>query len=515
METTVRGKVTQQGGTGAGNPVPGVSVSAAGQNVKVVGVNPAVTNAQGSYSLKVSHRGSFTLTANKGGFESKSLLVATSKQAEKRDFALIPIIPLSFEFPAVRKSKMLIRTNSSAGGSTQTFTNPLRLGTAPVTAGVSYSITNPAGYAGPITVDPATGVLSFDQAAYTKVTSLRTPEIVTVEAAHQGKTASYTFTLTDHFSPRDGHTSVVLGRDIYVIGGRTRIAGGGVSVLRDNEVWRSPDGGTTWDRLESSDPSKRFSARDLHSSVVRGSDIYVIAGRFASAGSAAYLDDVWKSSDGKDWTKATGTSNLFIARHRHGSAVLGDDIYVISGSRPFGVAGSSANIWKSADGGTNWTKLNQRAASTGPLGRRSFGLEVLENNFYLTGGDGPVGSPSEVWEYSDDPTNPGDIRLTKVNVSANTFTGRQQHSSAVLSGALYVIGGRENIAGTWTVRNDVWKSTDKGRNWSKVGVDNAQVLGRNRHTSVVLDNAIYVIGGNRSNTLQNDVWKSPTTGLRG
>ena len=130
VETTISGKVTQQGGADAGNSVPGVSISAAGQNVKVVGGKPAVTNAQGSYSLKVSHRGSFTLTANKGGFESKSLLVTTSRQAEKRDFALIPIIPLNFEFPAVRKSKMLISTNSSAGGSsTQTFTNPLRLGT--------------------------------------------------------------------------------------------------------------------------------------------------------------------------------------------------------------------------------------------------------------------------------------------------------------------------------------------------------------------------------------------------
>ena len=278
METTLRGKVTQQGGADAGNPVPGVSVSAAGQNVKVVGGKPAVTNAQGSYSLKVSHRGSFTLTANKGGFESKSLLVATSRPAEKRDFALMPIIPLSFEFSAVRKSKMLI---STAGGSTQTFTNPLRLGTAPVTTGVSYSITNPAGYAGPITVDPATGVLSFGQAAHDKVTSSRTPEIVTVEAAHQGKTASYTFTLTDHFSPRDGHTSVVAGSNIYVIGGRTRLASIGVPEIKDNEVWRSSDGGDTWDRLESSDPidpTKRFPARYFHSSVVRGGEIYVIAG---------------------------------------------------------------------------------------------------------------------------------------------------------------------------------------------------------------------------------------------
>ena len=42
------------------------------------------------------------------------------------------------------------------------------------------------------------------------------------------------------------------------------------------------------------------------------------------------------------------------------------------------------------DGGTNWTKLNQRTTSAGGLGRQSFGLEVLGNNFYLTGGDGPV-----------------------------------------------------------------------------------------------------------------------------
>ena len=63
------------------------------------------------------------------------------------------------------------------------------------------------------------------------------------------------------------------------------------------------------------------------------------------------------------------------------------------------------------------------------------------------------------------------------------------------------------------MRNDVWKSTDKGRSWSKVGVDNAQALGRTRHTSVVLDNAIYVIGGSKSNTLQNDIWKSTDNGV--
>ena len=512
METTLSGKVTQQGGADAGNPVPGVSVTAAGQNVKVVGGKPAVTDAQGSYSLKVSHRGSFTLTANKGGFESKSLLVTTSRQAEKRDFALI-FITLNFEFPAVRKSKMLISTNSSAGGSTQTFTNPLRLGTAPVTAGASYRITNPAGYTGPITVDPATGVLSFDQAAYTKVTSSRTPEIVTVEAAHQGKTASCTFTLTDHFSPRDGHTSVVAGSNIYVIGGRTRFASIGVSSLISNEVWRSPDGGATWDRLEASAPAKRFSARELHSSVVRGGEIYVIAGNDDFAGTS-YLNDVWKSADGKDWTQVAGASaNRFHGRNQHVSTVLGDDIYVINGDKSAAAAGArSVDLWKSVNGGTNWTSLSVSPAAGGAanIGSRLFGLEVLQNALYLMGGSGAPGSKREVWESSDLTTASGGVVWTRVTVAGNKFTGRQEHSSAVLGGALYVLGGTDGT----TVRNDAWKSTDKGRRWTKVG-ENAQALERTRHTSVVLDNAIYVIGGSKSNTPQNDVWRCTDSAAAG
>ena len=498
METTVSGKVTQQGGADAGNPVPGVSVTAAGQNVKVVGGKPAVTDAQGSYSLKVSHRGSFTLALSKDGFESKSLLVATSKQAEKRDFALI-FIPLSFEFSQVRKSKMLISTN---GSTTQTFTNPLRLGSAPVTAGAAYRITSPPGSTPPvITIDPAAGTLTFGRAAYTKVSSSRTPESVTVEASHQGKTASYTFTLTDHFSPRGSHTSVVKGKNIYVIGGN-------VQAGIDNEVWRSPDGGATWDRLEASAPARRFSARSRHSSVVRGGEIYVIAGGSATTS----FNDVWKSADGKDWTQEAAANmgaviNRFTARDSHGSAVLGDDIYVINGQRPIGSAGNSINTWKSTNGGTSWAQMSFGGLVGGPnIGERSFGLEVLQNTFYILGGDGALGSSSEVWRYSVNAS--GAFRWTKVTGAGNKFTGRIDHSTAVLGGTLYVIGG---ILGT-VVRNDIWKSTDSGQTWTAAGV-NAQALGRTRHTSVVFGNAIYVIGGSKSSTFQNDVWKSTDKGV--
>ena len=77
-------------------------------------------------------------------------------------------------------------------------------------AGAAYNITEkPAGLTNQITVHPTTGEVTFGAAALTKVNA-DGPQTVTVQAAHQGTTASYTFTVTDHFSPRRYHASAVL-----------------------------------------------------------------------------------------------------------------------------------------------------------------------------------------------------------------------------------------------------------------------------------------------------------------
>ena len=142
----------------------------------------------------------------------------------------------------MRRSKMLVSTNRNADDTykLQTYTNTLLNNGTPVTAGASYSITGkPAGLTGQITVNSATGEVTFGEAALDKVNA-DGPQTVTVQAAYQGKTASYTFTLTDHFSPRDNHTSVVLGGDLYVIGGSAS------STWLFNDVWKSTDGGASW-----------------------------------------------------------------------------------------------------------------------------------------------------------------------------------------------------------------------------------------------------------------------------
>ena len=121
-----------------------------------------------------------------------------------------PEVALTFEQATVRRSKMLVPAN---GNAVQSFTNTLRLGTTRVTAGAVYSISaNPGGHTPEeISVNERTGEVTFTKALYDTMTPsdptrpTGPPATVTVQAAYQGKTASYRFTVTDHFSPRRLH----------------------------------------------------------------------------------------------------------------------------------------------------------------------------------------------------------------------------------------------------------------------------------------------------------------------
>ena len=254
-----------------------------------------------------------------------------------------PEVALTFEQAVVRKSKMLVSTN---GGAPQTYTNTLRLGTTPVTAGAVYRISaNPGGHTPEeISVDAATGEVTFTKALYDKMTPSDLtqppgpPAVITIEATYQGKTASYTFTVTDHFSPRRDYASAVLSGDLYVIGGRT--AGG-----RSNEVWRSADGGLTWDQVAAGTAadSTLFAGRSRHTLEVIGDARYLLGG----FNGTNRFDEVWTSADrGVTWRQAAATTPRYPARGEHSSAVLGGTLYVIDRLN---------DVWKSTDQSVTWT----------------------------------------------------------------------------------------------------------------------------------------------------------------
>ena len=420
-----------------------------------------------------------------------------------------PEITLAFEQATVRKSKLLVSTNGNAD---QTFTNTLRVNGSPVTAGAAYSITGkPAGLTGQITVNPATGEVTFGKPALDKVTA-DGPQTVTIEAAYKGKTASYTFTLTDHFSPRDLHTSVVLNGDIYVIGGITQKFVGatssapGTPEISSNEVWRSSDGGLTWDQVAG---STRFTDRANHGSVVLDGALYVIAGRETDATTG--LDDVWRSTDrGVSWSRVTptGASVPFPMDYGFASAVLGTTMYVMGGIQrpPFT---RLDEVWQSTNRGVTWTQATNTTDPKFPA--RSQNAAVVLGNagaakLYVIGGyDSLSNDLDDVWESGDGAS------WTQANASAaasDKFPVRRDHSAVAIGDTVYVIAGDQG-GGT---REDVWTSNDKGATWTQAAA-NAGFPARRDHASAARGGALYVIGGGEGSTrLFNDVWKSTDGG---
>ena len=428
---------------------------------------------------------------------------------------------LTFKDAAVRRSKMLVSTNRNSDGTykPQTYTNTLLNNGTPVTTGATYSITEkPAGLTGRITVNPATGEVTFGEAALIRVNA-DGPQTVTVQAAYKGGTASYAFTLTDHFSPRDNHTSVVMGGDIYVIGGVTQkfvaasptLGTPGQSEISSNEVWRSSDGGLTWDQAAG---STRFTDRVNHGSVVLDGALYVIAGRETDATTGR--DDVWRSTDrGVSWSRVTpgGASIPFPMDYAFASAVLGTTMYVMGGIQ-FGPVTRYDEVWQSTDRGASWT---QATNTTDPkFSPRSAAAAVVLGSagaakLYVIGGRTASGAGTngldDVWESGDGAS------WTQVNASAaasDKFHARKEHSAVAIGDTVYVIAGDQG----GSTRRDVWTSGDKGVTWTPAtATANAEFPARRNHASAARGGALYVIGGGEGSTqLFNDVWKSTDGG---
>ena len=412
---------------------------------------------------------------------------------------------------------MLVSTNGNAD---QTFTNTLLHNGTPVTAGAAYSITEkPAGLTGQITVNPATGEVTFGEAALTKVNTDGS-QTVTVQAAYKGGTESYAFTVTDHFSPRDNHTSVVMENDIYVIGGVTQkfFTSLDPSIpstpqISSNEVWRSSDGGLTWDQVAG---GTRFTDRANHGSVVLDGVLYVIAGAAGNSGTTG-RDDVWRSTDrGVSWSRATpaGASVPFPMDYQFASAVLGSTMYVLGGIQrpPFT---RLDEVWQSTDRGASWTQATNATDPKFPA-RSAAAAVVLGSagaaRLYVIGGITTSGAGNagldDVWESGDGASW---IQVNPSAAARDKFPARSSHSAEVLGDTVYVIAGSQGGGS----RRDVWKSADKGASWTRV-VENAEFPRRRNHSSAAQGGALYVIGGASSGvasgTLFNDVWRSTDGG---
>lgn len=207
-------------------------------------------------------------------------------------------------------------------------------------------------------------------------------------------------------------------------------------------------------------------------------------------------NDTWSSLDGLHWNQGTnGASNSFTARYNHASLLFSNKLWVFGGH---GGSGAVNDTWSSSDGVT-WAQVNNGFSNS--FTNRYFHTALSFNGrmWVLGGDDGSGNQLNDVW------SSPDGILWTQVaaNNSASSFPARESHSSVVFDNAMWVMGG----LGVNGFLNDAWYSTD-GAHWSQANIQ-TQFLARLNHTSVVFNNAMWIIAGLENGAFLNDAWHSP------
>ena len=149
---------------------------------------------------------------------------------------------------------------------------------------------------------------------------------------------------------------------------------------------------------------------------------------------------------------------------------------------------------------SQWTLVNASAGWSGRYGHT--GVSLPDGSIVLMGGYGG-GIKNDVWRSTD-----RGATWTLVNASAG-WSGRVYHSSVAMpDGSIVLMGGEDGVG----IKGDVWRSIDRGTTWRQVNAS-AGWSGRVYHSSVAMpDGSIVLTGGFGTGGYRNDTWRSTNNG---
>jgi hypothetical protein len=240
---------------------------------------------------------------------------------------------------------------------------------------------------------------------------------------------------------RSKHTSLVYNNKMWVIGGWDDTAAAYV-----NDVWYSLNG-VSWTQAT---VHTQWRERYNHTSLIYNNQMWVIGGYYYDV-TSYYFNDVWYSSDGTNWTQAT-TAAQWRRRYGHTSLVFNNPLnpsqqamWVIGGDETLDLFN---DVWYSSDG-TNWTQ----ATGAAQWGKRYNHTSLVYNNqmWVIGGWDGTTGGRfNDVWYSANG------ITWTQATGAAQ-WGKREDHTSLVYNNQMWVIGGYDGTAGAYV--SDVWYSS--------------------------------------------------------
>ena len=213
---------------------------------------------------------------------------------------------------------------------------------------------------------------------------------------------------------------------MWFMGGWTngRLPGHGAT----NEVWSSADG-KKWD-LES---HAAWTPRIASAVVEFKGKMWVLGGteNYYFGDASSLKNDVWSSADGKTWTQETAAAG-WAPRSYHQAVVLNDKIYVFGGGNYVPEYFALNDVWSSSDG-KNWELVTEHAEWSPRLW---FSSVVYRDRMWVVGGWS--GNPHKNW---GDVWHSRDGKQWKQLKSEICWKERHEHSTYVFRDKIWVAGG--------------------------------------------------------------------------
>ncbi len=207
------------------------------------------------------------------------------------------------------------------------------------------------------------------------------PSFIPSAKPYSGKLEVTKVTDRASWSARRGHQAVSMNGIFYLFGGYSQKTPGRDNYMED--VWKSSDG-ENWTRIT---PEAPWRGRWGHAVTVMNNTIYLSGGFYQDEENRkdrGYSSEVWKSQDGENWELVTNNPG-WVGRMGH-SMFSSDngDLYLLGGVRDS--RDHLGDMWKSSDEGKTWTRLAQSGDL--PFGKRSFFASHQKDNFFfLFGGN--------------------------------------------------------------------------------------------------------------------------------
>jgi len=231
--------------------------------------------------------------------------------------------------------------------------------------------------------------------------------------------------------------SITFKNKMYMMGGwyNGRLKGHSAS----NKVWTSKNG-TNW-KLETNQAA--WSPRIASALVEFKGKLWLMGGteNYYFGDQASLKNDVWYSSNGRDWKLATADAG-WSPRAYHQAAVLNGKIYVFGGGNYVPEYHAKNDVWSSEDG-IHWTLMTNAA----PWHERLwFSSVVYRERIWVMAGwsNNPYKNHSDVWSSKDGTT-------WEEFKSENVWKGRHEQSAFIFQDKIWIAGGM-----TPPLVNDVW-----------------------------------------------------------